>query len=237
MKTRQKTTRILGIVLYITGLVLGLFLAGAMIMSDVEAEFYGFDNLSQGRLSTLRCPPLLTLTETGTLRATLSNQLDRPIQPVIRIDLSTPFLAQSSKQQLSLEPGQSQVLEWHVDDANIDLGNFIFAKVFVYPVYPLPLREATCGIIVFNLPLLKGSQWLIVALVFSITCLGSGLILLARENRPLTGRLRERVYGLIALAILLVAALASGVWGWWVLGGILLAVCILLMAVLLYLFT
>jgi hypothetical protein len=95
MKTRQKTTRILGIVLYITGLVLGLFLAGAMIMSDVEAEFYGFDNLSQGRLSTLRCPPLLTRTETGTLRATLSNQLDRLIQPIIRIDVSTPFPAQS----------------------------------------------------------------------------------------------------------------------------------------------
>jgi len=235
MKTRNKTAYILGIVLYVIGLVLGLFIAGSNIMADVEAVFYGFDDLSQGRFSTLRCPPMLNRNETGTLRATLYNPLDRAIQPIIRIDLSSPGLEQSSRQQLTLDPGQTQVLEWQVDQANIDLGNFIFAKVYIYPVYPLPLREATCGILVINLPMLKGSQWLSVGLVLCLAGMGGGLVLLAREKRPLTGRSRERLYALIALAIFLVAAVACGLLGWWVPGGILLIVCILLMAVMLYL--
>jgi hypothetical protein len=231
----MKTTYILGIVLYIIGLILGLFIAGSNIMADVEAVFYGFDDLSQGRFSTLRCPPFLTRNEVGTIRATLSNPLDRPIEPVVRTDLSSPALGQSSREQISLEPGQSQTLKWQVGQANIDLGSYIFAKVYIYPVYPLPLREATCGIFVINLPFLTGSEWLILAIILGIACLGGGLFLLARENRPLTGRPRERIYALLALAIFLVTAIVCGILGWWVPGGIFFLVCILLMAVMLYL--
>jgi hypothetical protein len=83
-------------------------------------------------------------------------------------------------------------LKWHVDDANIDLGNFIFAKAFVYPVYYPCVKPPAASWL--NLPLFKGSLWLILAFVFSITCLGSGLIPLARQNRSLTGRHRERIW-------------------------------------------
>jgi len=235
MKIRKKTAYILGIVLYVIGLVLILFIAGSTFMSDIEAVVYGFDDLSQGRFSTLRCPPVLNRDETGTLRATFSNPLDRAIQPIVRADLSTRILAQSTRTQISLEPGQSQTLEWQVDQTNVDLGSFIFAKVYIYAVYPLPLREATCGIFVINLPYLTGVQWLSLALVLGLACLGGGLILLARETHPLTGRPRERLYALVALVIFVVAAVVCGLLGWWVLGGILLIICILLMAVMLYL--
>jgi hypothetical protein len=237
MKTQKKITYIIGIVFYALGLVLGLFIAGSSFMADIEAEFYGFSDLSKGRFSSLRCPTVLNRNETGKLRATFSNSLDRPIQPIVRLDLSSPTLEQSSRQQLSLDPGQTQVLEWDVDKRNIDLGNFIFAKAYIYPVYPLPLREATCGILVIDLPFLKGSQWLSLALVLSLVGMGVGLFLVSREVRLQTGHPSERLYALTALAIVVVAAIVCGLMGWWILGGILLVICILLIAVMLYLLT
>ena len=235
MITRKKTTYIIGIALYVIGLVLGLFIAGSSVMADIEAEFYGFDNLSNGRFSTLRCPAVMNRDETGTVRMTLTNTLDRPINPNIRTDISTIAVIESSRVKPSLEPGQSQILEWQVDKDNIDLGNFIFVKVYISPEYPLPLREATCGIFVFNLPFLKGSQWLGLGVVVSIMCLGIGLFLLKQSSDVLVKRSRERMYALIALAIALVGTMAFGLLGWWVAGGILLVVCILIMVAMLYL--
>lgn len=235
MKTRKKTSYILGIVLYVIGLVLGLFIAGTSVMADIEAEFYGFDNLSNGRFSTLRCPVVLNRNETGTVRMTLTNSLDRPINPNIRTDISTPALVESSRVKPSLEPGQSQTLEWQVDKDNIDLGNFIFVKIYISPEYPLPLREATCGIFVFNLPFLKGSQWLGLGVIVSIVSLGIGLTLLKQSSDVLVKRSRERMYALIVLAIALVGTMICGLLGWWVVGGILLVVCILIMVAMLYL--
>jgi len=235
MKTRKKTSYIFGIVLYVIGLVLGLFIAGSSVMADIEAEFYGFDNLSNGRFSTLRCPAVMNRNETGTVRMTLTNTLDRPINPNIRTDISTIAVIESSRVKPSLEPGQSQILEWQVDKDNIDLGNFIFVKIYIFPEYPLPLREATCGIFVFNLPFLKGSQWFGLGVVVSIMSLGIGLFLLKQSSDVLVKRSRERMYALIALAIALVGTMAFGLLGWWVAGGILLFVCILIMVAMLYL--
>lgn len=86
-----------------------------------------------------------------------------------------------------------------------------------------------------NLPVLTGSQWLSLILVLSLAGMGGGLALLARQNLPLTGRPQERFYALIALAIIVTAAIVCGLLGWWVLGGILLIICVLLMGVMLYL--
>lgn len=233
MNTRKKTAYILGIILYVTGLVLGLFIAGSYFMADIEAAFYGFDELSNGRFSTLRCPAALNRDETGTVRMTLTNSLDRPINPVIRTDISTPILVESNRIQPSLEPGQSQVLEWQVDKDNIDLGNFIFVKIFIFPEYPLPLREATCGILVIDLPFLTGSQWINLGMVFSIACLGIGLLLIQRNNNLPENRSRERIYALLALAVMLAFSMLLGLTGWWVLGGMFLVVCILIMIALL----
>jgi hypothetical protein len=54
--------------------------------------------------------------------------------------------------------------------------------MYISPEYPLPLREATCGIFVFNLPFIKGSQWLGLGVIVSIVSLGIGLILLKQSS-------------------------------------------------------
>lgn len=229
------TLRRVGLVLFVIGALIGLAIGVSSFMADMEAVYYGFDELSQGRFSTLRCPTLLTFNETGNLQATVSNPLDRPIEPVVRADISSPTLPESTRTQIRLQPGQSQSLNWTVDRTNVDLRNFIFAKVYIYPVYPLALREATCGILVLNLPYLSSSQWLILGIIASIVGLVAGLVLWIRGNQPLSGRTQERSYAMITLAILIGVAMLCGLMGWWLLGWIVLVVCALLLAAMLFL--
>jgi len=80
MTTPKKTSYILGITFYTIGLVLCLLIASSSVMADIEAEFYGFDELSKGRFSTLRCPAVLNKNETGTVRVSITNTLDRSYQ-------------------------------------------------------------------------------------------------------------------------------------------------------------
>jgi len=85
-------------------------------------------------------------------------------------------MGDTTRDQVSLDIGQTKVLEWQVDKDNIRFREFHICQSLHFPRISTPLREATCGIYVINLPIIKGSQWLGLAMVLGIGGLGLGLI-------------------------------------------------------------
>jgi hypothetical protein len=165
--------------LYITGVSIGLILIAIAAWGDYESTSYGFARRANAGLRGLTCPILLTRSETGTIALKISNPLDRPMHPSVRIETSTEYDPQVVIESVTLSPGESKQLEWVVGSGNIDLGNFIFASVQVYGSYPIPNRETTCGIFVIDLPV-SGRNILVVSGMLSLIGLSGGLYLMNR---------------------------------------------------------
>ena len=232
MKVQNKNIHILSVLIFSTGVLLGTAFFGSAAWADLEAVFYGFDKFASQTMSALKCPVLMTTTETGTISATFTNTTDQPLRPAIRVDISNPGLLTIIKTTLSLAPGESQQLFWTVTSDDIVLERFIFAKVLMYAAYPLPAREGMCGILVIDLPGFTGSQIVIFAITASILSMSLGLALWRVSNRPLIGKAMATSRALNVLAGVILAGMIVGLLGWWMLGVILLTVTVLLIGVL-----
>ena len=228
MKSRKKTMRLVGVLLFSVGTLLGIALAGIAVWADLEAVFYGFMKMGNKPIASLQCPVIMTASETGKISATFKNPLDKPIQLMLRTDISGPTLSME-RTRLALEPGEKKRAEWTVTRDNVDLGFFIFAQVSSYPVYPFPFRQTTCGIFVMNLFGLSGNQITAGALVGSVLGLLIGLGLWQAGNRPLSGRRMETTYAMQFLAVIVLAAIFVAFRGWWLVGIMLLTVALLML--------
>lgn len=218
-------------VLYSIGALAGLYLMVVATWADMEAAFYGFRRVANSGLQGFSCPVLMTRGETRNLSLKVSNPLDVPLRPVIRVEVSTCLLPEEFFEQLELAPGETKRLEWSVDAENIDLGNFIFAKALVYSVYPLPNLEATCGIFIVDLP---GSGGTIFALLVLLAAggLGGGLYGISRTR--LLNTWTEKYFGLMtSLAVIILLGIGVSAGGGWMPSILLLAVTLLMIVILL----
>jgi hypothetical protein len=230
VKSRKKTARSVGVLVFSIGTLLGLALAGAATWGDLEAAFYGFQKMGDKPLRTLKCPVIMTSSETGEISATFKNPQDRPVQLMLRTDLSGPTLT-TERTRLALAPGERKQADWTVTRDNIDLRYFIFAQVSSYPVYPFPFRQATCGIMVMNLPGLSGNQIVTWTLVASMLDLLVGLGLWQAGNPSLPGRRQQTTYAMRILAVIVLAAIFIAFRGWWLAGLLLFLLAIIMIVV------
>ena len=233
MNTKRSTTAV-GFLLFFAGVFLGTAFFGGLTWAQFEATFYGFPRLSTENFDGLTCPKLMTISDTGTLHATVKNETDRKIEPVLRVEISTPAMARSERIKLSMEPGESKTATWSVSSENIDLDFFIFAKVYRYPAYKTPLAEAGCGILVLDLPFISGQilfgAWLGASILLTL----SGLWLLTEYRKTEVGR--ARISGAMTLlAVVVLIGLVLGIQGIWLLGILALMLVVLLTIVILYL--
>lgn len=234
MNTNPKPRKVAGFLLFAAGILFGVLLVGGLIWSDVEAVFYGLPHLTNDTFNGLYCPPLMTRSETANLRVTVRNETDRPIAPLVRVEISAPGVMSSSREKTSvMEPGQSATLEWPVSEENIDLNFFIFAKAFRYPDYRTRLAEDTCGILVLNVPFINGSTLLALWLGVSILGTLAGLWILEKHDTVVVHR-AGMLAGFRTLAIAVLIGVIMGIQGAWFPGIAVLVMITLLIIVLLY---
>ena len=221
----MKAKSIPALFLYATGISIGLILIAVAAWGDYESTSYGFARRANEGLRGLTCPILLTRGETGTIALKISNPLDRPLHPSVRIEISTEFDPQVFIESVTLVPGESKRLEWIVGAENIDLGNFIFASVQVHGTYPIPNRETTCGIFIIDLPG-SGRNILISLSILSLIGLSGGLFLMFR-NGFRTNLAANRWYAILFLAGAIVSGGILSFTGSWFLSVVLLVVALL----------
>jgi hypothetical protein len=225
--------RCLAIILFSVGVLSGMFLAGAGAWPDLEATFYGFGKVADNRLTTLRCPVLMTVTETGVISATLSNHSELPVDAKVRVYVSNPGPIRVVETITPLAPGETKKMEWTVTAEDVDFRNLILVKVLAFAYYKVPIREGWCGILVLNLPYLTGSQVFISALVLSLVGLLSGIGLWAIGGRPLIGKTLSAFRAMIWLAALVLTDMVLSFMGLWLFGLIFFVVATLLILVVL----
>lgn len=228
MKTYSTKRKWAGILIFAAGVLLGVGLTLASTWANFEADFYGFQHLATDHLSGVSCPPLLTLHEQGSVRVQATNPSAKTVNPIYRIDTSSRLAPETYQEQFSLAPGATRELTRPLNAGNIDLGFFVFVKVYRYPAYPLPSAETACGSLVLNLPWFSGGQIYAVWLALSLLSLPLGLWLWDSAGRRLNDKpfSAARFLALLTLAGLFVSAQAA-----WVPGMLILAVSLIMMAV------
>lgn len=233
MQNRKVIYPRLGLIVYAVGVLLGTLFFGFTVWGDYEAAMFDASLGGEQRLTTLKCPILINSNETGTVSVTLENETGDPIERVIQTSKSGGFITYVLKesQRISLAPGEKKQLQWAVSQEDAAWGHFILNRVFLVRRHPLPSRSASCGVLTANLGIFTGNQ--VVALIFvsSLAFMGIGWRTWLAGNRPLNDRNRIGAQVMVWLTGVVLAGIISGVLGWWVLGAILLAADVLLIAV------
>lgn len=210
---------------------MGFFLILVAVWADMEASAYDFPRLANAGLDGFRCPVLMTPNETSTISLAISNPTEDQISPSVKTLTSTRFLPKESLEGIQLKPGESKRLEWRVGAENIDLGNFIFAKVLLFSAYPLPTREATCGIFVIGLP---GTGRVIVPVLMAMSLLGMGWgLYILNLWSAASVRLRKHLSSMMFLTVMISLGLFLSFTSGWISILPVLIVTLLLMIILL----
>jgi hypothetical protein len=230
MKERKRLLAAVGVLVFSVGVLLGLAFYGAAAWGDLEAFLFAASVDADGSLGSLRCPIMITSTESGTLSATFQNPSERVIRPTIRTHISEGFvtLMRRIDDQPSLEPGEKKRLEWEVTADDATYGYLVLARVFVKYPYPLPSRTSACGVLVIDLPGWTGGQVTALVVVSSLLCLVAGVGLWVAGNRPLGGRIQDASRAMIVLAVVVLLGIATSFAEWWLLSGLLLVIALLL---------
>ena len=230
MNSKNKTIRILGVLIFSAGVLLGMALFGIVVWGDFEAAMFDPSIKRDAPLATLRCPVMMTKTETGTVSATFTNPLERPIELYTRAHITEGYvtLMREVNTKLPLDPGETKPLQWTVTSDDAAFGRLILVKVTVNRKYPLPSRQGTCGILVVDLPYFTGNQIFAFTLAASLLSMVAGAGLWVVANRPLRGPGLDvtRAMGVLAGSVL--TGTIVGLRGSWMFGGLIFVFTVLL---------
>ena len=232
MTTRRKFYRTSGIVLFSFGVLLGMALIAVTTWTDLEAYFFDSTLASQGggSLKSLQGPVLVTSSEIGTVKATIKNTADKPVELRLRAHITDGFvtLMREVNSVLPLEPGEKKTAEFYVTADDATNNWLILVRVLQFKYYPLPSRQASCGVLFLDVPFLTGAQLLGLAIAVTLLSMFGGIALWSAGNWPLnrTAQTTARTMGILTIA-LLVGFVVSFL-GSWLLGALLLAINLLL---------
>lgn len=215
------------LILFILGVTAGVLFTLLATWADLEASYYGFDRTGGARLSSLSCPILMTRTETTNLSIRLSNSTEKKVSPSIKVDLSSPITPFSSIEEAILEPGESKRLSWQIGPENIDLGRFVFARVWTYAAYPLKDQEATCGVFVLSLPG-RGIFYAWGLVLLSLLGMGLGLLGMRQQKDPARNADFERAS---FLSLVTTLGLFVSYMGWWLAGVLVIVLAFLVIVI------
>jgi len=232
MQNRNQVRK-LGLIFFITGIILGLLFAGGSVWGDLEASLFDTSISADQSLNSLRCPVAISSSEVGRVTAQVRNPTDKKITRAIRAHISRGLvtLMDEYSTNLTLAPGEAQNLEWEVTSDAAVWGRIVLVRVFLYRHYPLPGEGGYCGILVVNFLGLKG--WQVVALVVtaSLVCLLVGLFLWRKSILPVEEQRQDKSREMTTMAVLLTAAMVLSLFGAWLISGLLLLGTILMIAI------
>jgi hypothetical protein len=216
MKTSPKWIRISGIFFFSISVLLGTAIFALINWAALEAFFYfGYGPPADKPLTTLKCPPVMTAAETGSVSMFYTNPSDLTALPVVRTDISSFGLIRTERSQPSFGPGETRRLRWELTPGDVVFGHLILVQVNVSAYSDLPSRAGTCGTLFVNLSRLTGVQVLAIALTgwLSSALLGWGLWLAGSRN--IRGRVQNASTIMLFLTADILVGMLVGYMGWW----------------------
>ena len=161
--------------LFLAGVFLAMVFSTGILWGEVETRMYTLKSDSLGL--AVRCPLVLSAHETGTISTVISNSLNEEVLPVVTAKFSREGVPQETSETLTLAPGASKAMTWHVDASNIIYGRLILVNVSQRNYRDLTARQGYCGILFLNMLGMSGSLILILICAVSLFCmLGGGML-------------------------------------------------------------
>lgn len=225
----ENKRNILVTVLFLLGMALALLLVFMSFWPDMEARLFDPGQVAEARLTSLRCPMVVTPADEAQITATFRNTLDRDLRLLVvaRISEGRLTMMREARTMLSLPPGSREMLAWDISPEDAVFGRVIMARVHQFRSFPYPSRDKVCGVLYLDLPWLTGGQlvWLLSSL--TLLSLGSGTWLWLRRERPLSEARRRRAINVGVLTAVLFAAFLAGLFGAWLVSLLLLGFMLL----------
>ncbi len=215
MDQLNPTLRRTGFIMFSVASLLAILLILARALPDLESTMYGFMKYGYPRLTSLSCPVLMTTQDNLPVTIRLHNSLDRNLKWFVQAQFSSPYMIETNEQTLELQPGESRKLSWEVDKQNVDLGFFIFARVFSSAATTAGMREATCGTLVLNLPFSGGPVIFFSLLVISVILAGVGFWLWKRNSLMSDAGVTSRFWWMRFMSMVMVVGLVTAVINAW----------------------
>jgi hypothetical protein len=204
-----------GFIIFTVAIVMAVLLILARAIPSLESTLYGFIKYNYPRLYSLSCPVLMTPLDQQPVTIRLHNSLDRNLKWFVEAQFSTPALMDTSDQTLELQPGETRKLVWQVDKHNIDLGNFIFARVFTSAATASGMQEATCGIFVLNLPFSGGPVIYYATLALTVVAAGLGFLLWKRNTELSDPGASSLLWWMSFMCLVIAIGLICALLGFW----------------------
>jgi hypothetical protein len=234
MKKDYKYLRVLSLLMFSFGVLIGMAVAGGIVWGDFEA--FVFDPSIQAESSLrLNCPVVITTDEVGKISATLKNTVDREKNFFVRAHISEGYvsLMRQIDQNIYIAPGETGKVEWEIFPEDAAFNRIILFRTYVFPSYPMPSQGSFCGVIVLNIPLLTGTQFFLLMLGLSLVCIIGGILVWKKINQPMNKVKRSLINAMYALVVIIYATILAGYMGLWILGVLLFASSILMVGIIL----
>jgi len=208
-------TKWIGSLLFLLGVLGGMSLAAALTWSEVEASVASTP--ADSKPISLSCPWILSANETGTIRATIVNELDEEVKPVVIAGFGQAYTSSQkfTREIYVLAPKETQSLEWQVDASSAAYGRVI-PVVVTQSRYSLnPPRWGICGILLYSLFGLNGITTLILILSASILCIVAGYLMFRPSLMAQGDQHKVRSQMVNVLILLTFASLTTSLLRWW----------------------
>lgn len=229
-KETSRVRRAVALTLYLLGLLLMLAVAGITIPPAMEVAFFDRPLVTEASLGTLRCPPAVTPHEEGVFTATFTNDQDRDVafRAQARISYHSAVVFEEVDRWVELAPGEMEVVRWPLEPESAAYGRMILASVHVSRRGSTPPQQQGCGVMVLNLPLFTGTQYVLGMVIGGFLALAASGFVWLDGRRPVQGWRERDIRRLALLAAAVAGAMFAGLFNLWAVGGLLLLFSVLL---------
>jgi len=218
LKTKQRIGLIIGLIVFLIGVALGLAFNFRVVLSVIEGmSFWGNSEAlsydpwleTDAIITTVKCPILLTPTESKEIRIRVKNTKDFEIKPWVQISVSDPAQEENinrNKQELVLAPGETKEISWMLTPENIIENRIILVRFFLFrSKYHPPSITRHCGVFIPDVGNLKGSQILSLTIGLSLAFMLAGMWLWWKSSTFQMRRMPRMINRMIWLCLFWVA--------------------------------
>ena len=210
----------LGLLIYSFGISLILFIFVISVWTDFESINLDRYSTKSNLLTTLRCPVLITTNESEIISIKVINNTDRVTRPALTtiITKSTVSILNTTRSNLELQPGTSQIVTRDIKAEDSVYGSMILVKAWVDYPYPEPNKQSVCGVYVLDIDFLSGNQLTNLIIATSLISIFLGLFLFSYGHGLVSQKImrKRKVYTFLALEIFVLTIICN--FGYWLIG-------------------
>ena len=226
----NKPYRTIGLILLVIGTFLLAFLGLISIWGNIEAFVFNATIRSERPLSTLRCPAIITPKDKAVVSARILNSSDRELEMLIRTNISDGYVIflREVPTTLTLKSGESGIVRVPISIEDAAYDRVVLVRMHQISRGSLPYKNASCGVIVFDLSWITGRQFVIAFFGLGTILSAIGLVILSKNQKIISKEQLISFRLLIGFTLLSPLLAVVGLQGWWLVGLLIATIWILL---------